>query len=246
MLFDIVSAVELTASASVVVLLLSFTLSQTVIGRLRAATALGVWFVIVVAFGASLAFDDQVGVGTIGLGIAVVVPIAALCIAFFAVPTMRDAMLAVPLPALIAVNTVRVLGVSFVLLHAAHRLPAPFAPAAGWGDIFVGVTAAPVAWAAARYGERVRALVLLWNVIGFIDLVSAIGLGATSSPGPFRLFLDPPGSQLMAALPWILIPCFLVPALQALHIVIFYRLARSAGGASIVKPDMSVSALARP
>jgi len=49
----------------------------------------------------------------------------------------------VPLWLFVGVHTVRLLGVTFVVLYAAHRLPAPFAPVAGWGDIFVGVTAAP-------------------------------------------------------------------------------------------------------
>jgi hypothetical protein len=52
----------------------------------------------------------------------------------------------VPLWLLVGVHTVRLLGVSFIILFAAGRLPAPFAPVAGWGDIFVGATAIPVAW----------------------------------------------------------------------------------------------------
>ena len=59
-----------------------------------------------------------------------------------------------------------------------------------------------------------------------LDLVTAIALGATSSPGPIRLFFEPPGSAIMTTLPWILIPCFLVPALAFFHLVTFYRLAQ--------------------
>jgi hypothetical protein len=33
---------------------------------------------------------------------------------------------------------IRTLGVTFLLLYSAGHLPAPFAPAAGWGDIAIG------------------------------------------------------------------------------------------------------------
>jgi hypothetical protein len=38
------------------------------------------------------------------------------------------------------------------------------------------------------------------------------------------MFMDPPGTAIMTTLPWIIIPCFLVPIFEALHIAIFYRL----------------------
>jgi hypothetical protein len=83
-----------------------------------------------------------------------------------------------------------------------------------------GAIAVPVAWIAARNGGRARNLVLVWNAIGFLDLV----LGATSAPGPLRVFMDPPSSAIMTTVPWIIIPCF-----EAIHIAIFYRLSRMAG-----------------
>lgn len=126
-----------------------------------------------------------------------------------------------------------------MLLYAAKRLPAPFAPVAGWGDIFVGLTAGPVAWIAARDGGRARSLVFAWNVVGFLDLATAIALGATSSPGPIRMFMDPPGTPLMTTLPWIIIPCFLVPSFEALHVAIFYRLSRNASRLSSQGPHAS-------
>jgi hypothetical protein len=88
-----------------------------------------------------------------------------------------------------------------------------------------GAIAVPVAWIAARNGGRARNLVLVWNAIGFLDLV----LGATSAPGPLRVFMDPPSSAIMTTVPWIIIPCFLVPSFEAIHIAIFYRLSRMAG-----------------
>ena len=129
-----------------------------------------------------------------------------------------------PLWLFVGVHTVRLLGVTFVVLYAAHRLPAPFAPVAGWGDIFVGVTAAPVAWLAYRQITNARAIVRIWNIIGTADLIAAVGLGVISSPGPARLIFAEPSSAIMTTLPWLLIPGFLVPLLFAVHIGIFVRL----------------------
>lgn len=228
MLFDILSAIETTASAAIVVAFVSVAVSGTASGRMRAAVILAAWFAVVVALGATGALNLRTELGVPALGVAVVLPIAVLCFAFLGIAPVRAAVSAMPLPALIAVHVLRILGVLFLLLHAKQLLPAPFAPVAGWGDIFVGVTAGPVAWIAARAGGRGRGLVLAWNIIGFLDLVAAVGLGASSAPGPLRLFTEPPGSSIMTTLPWIIVPCFLVPSLVALHVAIFYRLSRAA------------------
>jgi hypothetical protein len=242
MLFDMLSTIEATGSAAIVAAVLSFALSQTADGRFRAALALTAWFLIVVTLGATEALQAEHGSGVPGLGAAVMLPIVALCFAFFVVPTTREAISAIPLPILIAVNMVRLLGFSFLLLYAAHRLPGPFAPVAGWGDIFVGATAGPIAWIAMRNGARAKNWVLVWNLIGFVDLIAAVGLGATSTPGPLRLLMEPPGSGIMTTLPWIIIPCFLVPSFEAIHVAIFYRLSRNAGGESARMERMASAA----
>ena len=133
-------------------------------------------------------------------------------------------MTATPLPALIAVHAIRLLGIMFLVLYAKGRLPAPFAPSAGWGDVFIGATALPLAWAVTRFGAAMRPLVFLWSTVGVADLVAAVTLGALSAPGPLQLFVGPPDSSPMTSLPWLIIPGFLVPILFFIHIVIFTRL----------------------
>ena len=118
----------------------------------------------------------------------------------------------------------RVLGFSFIILYAEGRLPAPFAPSAGWGDVFMGVTALPLAWAVTRFGTRMRPLVLLWNALGVADLVIAVTLGTLSQPSPLQVFAGPPDASAMTTLPWLIIPGFLVPILLFIHVVIFTRL----------------------
>ena len=227
-MFETLSTIGETIGASIVVAFLSFALARTLPGRLTVAGVLAAWFALVLAIGATGALDPAFGLGVPGLGLTVALPVAVLAGAFFTLTPIRDAMLAIPLPALVAVNAIRVLGVIFVILHAAGELPAPFAPSAGWGDIFVGVTALPVAWSMLRFGARARPLALLWNTIGIADLINAVALGALSAPGPIQVFAGPPSSGAMTTLPWLMIPGFLVPSLMFIHIIVFYRLAKEA------------------
>ncbi len=221
-MFDILSTVELTVSASIVVGFLSLAMAETTGGRVIVLAALGAWFALVLGIGATGALSPALG-GAPALGLVVIAPVVALVWTYFARSSVRTAMAATPLPALIALNAIRLLGFIFLFLHAEGRLPAPFAPSAGWGDIFIGATAPPLAWAVARVGARVRPLVFLWNAIGVADLAIALTLGPLSAPGPLQVFVGPPDSSPMTALPWLIIPAFLVPCFVFLHVVIFSR-----------------------
>jgi hypothetical protein len=223
---DLIGSVELTASAAIVIAALSIGFGSSATTRLRAAVGLSAWFALVVILAATCALYYERGLGAPGLGIAVALPIAVLCFVVARVKSLREGFRRVPLWLLVGVHTVRVLGISFIILYAAGRLPAPFAPVAGWGDIFVGATALPAAWLAYRRPAMARPTLWIWNVIGLADLIAAIGLGVISSPGPQRLIFAEPSSAIMTTLPWLLIPGFLVPLLFAVHIGIFIRLAK--------------------
>ena len=157
-MFEILSTIGLTASAAIVIGFLAYAMADTPRGRLTVAGVLTAWFALVVTIGASAALDPARGFGVPALGLTVGLPVAALVGVFFAFGSIRAAMLAAPLPALVAVNAIRILpGWLFVLLYAAGKLPAPFAPSAGWGDLFAGVAALPLAWSILRFGRRCRA-----------------------------------------------------------------------------------------
>lgn len=224
-MFNLLSTVELTASSAIVVFFLSSMLSTTVRQRTLTAAALAGWFCLVLAAGATGAFTATAGIGTAGIGLAVVVPLAVLSLLGLGNARGRDLIGRTPLSSLVAVQCLRVIGLSFVLLYAARQLPAPFAPVAGWGDVIVGLLAMVLLFRLNRKQATLpRGALLLWNVLGVADLVTAVFLGATSSPGPIQIFHGTPSSAGMATLPWILVPCFLVPAFLFLHLCTFYRL----------------------
>jgi hypothetical protein len=183
------------------------------------------WFAAVVALAASGALNWGLELGAPVFGLAIVIPIVVLLILATLVPTTRRALLAIPLPVVIGVHAIRILGFLFLLLFVAGRVSAPFAPTAGWGDIVAGATAVPVAWALASRAASVRWLVLVWNSFGLLDFIAASGLGMTSAPGsPLQLFFDAPGSTTMTTLPWAIIPVFLVPQLLLGHLAVYRRL----------------------
>jgi hypothetical protein len=223
-MFDLLSTAELTASCAIVVFFLSSILSNTARQRGLVAAALVGWFSLVLAAGATGALARPIGPGIPGVGVAVLIPLSLLALLVLGTARGRELARRAPMSALVGVHSVRVLGLSFVVLYAAKRLPAPFAPVAGWGDVTVGLLAMALLYRLTRREVIPNRLLWLWNVLGLADLIAAVALGATSSPGPLQVFHGPPSSAIMATLPWILIPCFLVPALIFLHLCTFYRL----------------------
>ena len=224
-MFDLLSTAELTASAAIFVFFLSSMLSSSVRQRALVAASLTGWFSLVLLAGATGALAGPTAIGVPGVGLAVLIPIVVLSLLVLGTGRGRDLVRRTPLASLVGVHSVRVLGISFVLLYWAKRLPAPFALAAGWGDVAVGVLAMPLAlWLTRDAGAVPRGLVGMWNALGVLDLVIAVGLGTTSSPGPLRLFHGEPSSAIMTTVPWVLIPAFLVPSMIFVHLCTFYRL----------------------
>jgi len=226
--FDIIGGIQLTMAAAIVIAALSIVFGYDSARRIRLAAILAAWFVTVVILGATRVLHDQQGIRSAGLGLAVTLPVITMFLALLRIPSLRKRLDDAPLTMLVGVHILRILGISFLILQASSRLPAPFAPVAGAGDIFVGLAAIPITWLIYRNSANSRPLLIAWNVLGLLDLVAAVSLGVASSPGPLRVIQAAPGAGLMSLLPWLLIPGFLVPLLATIHLAIFYRLARPA------------------
>jgi hypothetical protein len=155
---------------------------------------------------------------------------AAALLAFGFLPALRRVVEAASLPAIIGVQVYRVLGVLFIILLAQGQLPAHFASPAGWGDIFIGVTAPLVALALIRRTAGARARAIAWNVFGLLDLVVAVGMGT----GVLAPYLMPelgsrvPSAAGMGGFPLILVPTFAVPLSVILHVIALAHLRHGA------------------
>jgi hypothetical protein len=235
-MIDLIGAVALGAVSALVVFVYIYFPRWSNGGRAAIASAFAAWFALVVACGATGALGAVHGTGPAGLGIAVMVPFAVFSYVSLRAGALREGLGAIPLPVLISAHAIRLLGVFFVLLFWGGRLPAPFAPAAGWGDVLIGATALPVAYLAATKASGWRTVTLAWNALGLLDLADAIALGVASSPGiPFGFGNQGVNSDLMTTLPWILIPCFNVPLLAHMHLLIIQRLWRSRAASEQIK-----------
>jgi hypothetical protein len=161
------------------------------------------------------------------VGIQLVIALAVLAVCLWLSPTLRG--LLRNQKNLIRLNVWRLEGVLFLALMFTGQVPALWAIPAGVGDVLIGATAF---WVAARLDEpggRRRAVI--FNLLGLLDLVVAIGLGIATNPGPVQIFHTTPSAELLTRFPLALVPGFLVPLAFMVHFVSLWQLSRrSAAG----------------
>jgi hypothetical protein len=190
--------------------------------RIGAAALIASWPAVLVALAAAGAMDPHALRPVAAMPLAFVFAAASALVAWSCAPRFRAALLSVPLAKLAGVHVLRIVGVFFLILFAQARLPAPFAPLAGIGDI---VTAGVAIGIVVRLGSGVAVSsrsIALWNAFGALDLV-AVTLGVLSSPGALHVFGNPSGNAL-TSLPWLLIPTALVPFYLLTHLAIAAQL----------------------
>src|SRR5260370_37855660 len=94
-----------------------------------------------------------------------------------------------------------------------NALPAVFGLPAGFGDFFIGLTAllAALAWSSGKRSGK--AVFVLWNVLGVLDLILAVSMGVLAlftQSGPVTM-------APMRLYPLSLVPAFGVPLAFILH-----------------------------
>jgi len=229
-MIDVIGAISLTALFGLCCVVLITASPVEAAARSRLALTAVAWFAGV-GFLAALGVFSAAGAGTPAIGLAILAPIALSLFAAARSSMLRKVALDTPLAALVAVHAGRVLGVFFLWLLAAGRLPPTFAMAAGWGDVAVAVTALPLVWAIQRRVSGWWTLTFAWNLFGFVDLLTAVTLGVGSAPNsPVRFIFESPNSGVVASLPWLIVPGVLVPMYLLTHIAIFAQLRRGIVG----------------
>ena len=136
-------------------------------------------------------------------------------------PGFRDWCLSVDVRALVLFHLTRFVGIYFLILYSQGRLPYDFAVRGGWGDIATAAGVLILVLFVRPAGKTGWALYLLWNVLGFVDILFVVLTAA-------RLAFSEPGSMdELLRLPLNLLLTFVVPIIIFTHIVIFIRLFRS-------------------
>jgi hypothetical protein len=179
------------------------------------------WFCMALGVGAARLLEKA---PPAAIGLTVWSLVATLLVSYWRSVRFRHWVLSLDVRHLILLHSTRFVGICFLILYSHGRLPYAFAVPGGWGDIAVAATGVIVAMLATR--KRLSWSVLLWNLIGLLDILFVVMTA-------MRLALGDPGS--MAALmrmPLSLLPTFLVPIIIASHIFIFLRLRTSPIGSA--------------
>lgn len=177
------------------------------------------WFALILWLGATGAFVVGPEEPPLGLLVAVLAPVIAFLIAYRASAAVRERVLHADLRVVSVIQAWRFGGFAFLSLYAYSVLPAYFAWPAGLGDMAIGFTAPWMLAGLARSPAFVASRrFVTWNLLGILDLVVAISIGAIVT----RLFPSLGGgitTAPMATLPLVLVPGLFVPAFLILHIV---------------------------
>jgi hypothetical protein len=185
------------------------------------AGVLALWFVAVFLLGAAGLFIKPPGTPPLPILAGVTVPLIVFLAAYSGWPAFRTYVLSADLPLGAAIQAWRAGGLVFLALYVHGMLPGAFAWPAGLGDIFIGVTAPWIALALIRRpGFATSSVFIVWNLLGILDLVVAVGSGglhsAFASPGEVT-------TGPMAQLPLVLIPAYLVPLFVMLHLTALFQ-----------------------
>jgi hypothetical protein len=181
-------------------------------GKLTTGIIVG-WFIFALSASALHLFKNDSNRIGLAVAIAALAPIVVFSLWVAASETFRQFALSLNPKILTSAQAWRIVGFTFVLLEARGVLPAVFALPAGYGDMAIGVTASFVAWKLADPAHRNS--FILWQMLGILDLVIAVGVGTTAG------LLSPQGPPMvpMTVLPLSLIPTFLVPLFVMLHLI---------------------------
>lgn len=152
------------------------------------------------------------------------IPLTIGYLAYRLLRSVRTVVDEIPMHSMIAFQLYRVLGVVFLVEWMLGALPGAFALPAGIGDIAIGLYAPFVAARLRAGAPRAREAAIRWNVLGIVDLVVAVTMGVTTTPGPLHLFaIDNPNVAIIM-MPLVLVPIIAVPFSLLLHFIGLHRL----------------------
>ena len=179
--------------------------------------ALALWFGLVFLLGAQGAFVGTADSPPLAIFLGFAVPLGVFFLAYFGSDTFRSFILSADLRLVTAIQAWRWAGFGFLGLYAHGVLPGLFAFPAGLGDMAVGICAPWILLGLVRHSSFAASRrFVIWNIMGIVDLVVAVSLGALSS-GFIHGLTGSVTTSAMGQLPLVLIPAYLVPIFIMLH-----------------------------
>jgi hypothetical protein len=194
--------------------------------KIIVGTVLLLWLVLVFIVGANDGFARGPGELPLPILVGLLTPILVFLVVFWTVGPFHDFVMSIDLPVMAGIQAWRFGGLGFIALYVYGVLPGLFAWPAGLGDMTIGVTAPLVILALRRQpafaGGR---LFWAWNLLGILDLVVAVSLGATSAVLGIGLSAEIT-SFPMGSMPLVIVPAFLVPLFLMLHLASLFQARR--------------------
>lgn len=179
---------------------------------------LSAWLVVAYILAVNGVFVRAPGELPLPIIAGLLTPIVVFIAAFWAVGPFREFVMSIDLKVMAGIQAWRFAGSGFIALHAYGVLPGLFAWPAGLGDMGIGLTA-PLIIFALRHRPSFAAdrLFQIWNLLGILDLIVAVSLGALSAVRGIGLSPEIPVFP-MGVLPLVLVPTFFVPLFVMLHL----------------------------
>jgi len=187
-----------------------------------------VWLGLIVGLGATEAFVATTGTPPLRLLVVVLGPVIAFLIAYRMFAAVRAYALMIDLRFVTATQAWRFGGFAFLALYTYGVLPGYFAWPAGLGDMAIGAAAPWILLGLAREpGFAASRKFVSWNVLGILDLIVAVTVGAVV-PLLFPNVISSIPTGAMTRLPLVLIPGFFVPGYIILHVIALAHARRAA------------------
>jgi len=196
--------------------------------RLLTILAIGAWFAAAVWGGLHGIFSHP-DVPPVSLGAFILVPITSFLLTYALSAAFRTFAQNLDMRVLVGSHLWRFVGVGFIIGWLTGDLPAQFGIPEGLFDIIAAVGAA-ILLVQLNKGEFPRRWLLIWNVFGLLDLISAITVGALYSNGTLGILsAGTVTTRVMTIFPVSLIPTFFVPLFILVHLLVFVRLRQGRG-----------------
>ena len=123
----------------------------------------------------------------------------------YRLPILQKIADSIPVHWLVGIQVFRFMGIGFLSFYSLGLIPGEFAIPTGWGDVFVGITAVPVAFLLWMKQSFAKQLAIWWNYLGIADLCLAIILGIATFPRPFQMLSTTPDNVLIDLFPLVMV-----------------------------------------
>ena len=182
---------------------------------------LAAWFTLAVVAGTSgLTSDPRFAPALLAAGVTL--PPLTGYLAWRSIPGVRRWVSDLDLQALIALHSIRTVGLGFILLSLQGQLHPAFAWPAGIGDAIAALTALVISINLAQGRTVAATRIRSWNRFGMLDFVVAVAAGFLLRSA--LLGDATSNTDLMGSIPLALFPLFAVPLMFLVHMAIAVKL----------------------